>query len=177
MSHFLKCNIVISDATSLFDTLDDGLGFTGQEILILRYTTKFPEDKQKDAIHAFVLHEVSFRERSKEKEEVLIVEGISIEGYLNLQNKISRAYGRDGGNTISNIVKSIVDEHFKSKSIQNIYQTIRDVIKVPIQKTNTFDPTRNKIKFISPNVSPIRVIRNLVKESDNDTIHPLFCFY
>ena len=174
---FLKCNIVISDATSLFDTLDDGLGFTGQEILILRYTTKFPEDKQKDAIHAFVLHEVSFRERSKEKEEVLIVEGISIEGYLNLQNKISRAYGRDGGNTISNIVKSIVDEHFKSKSIQNIYQTIRDVIKVPIQKTNTFDPTRNKIKFISPNVSPIRVIRNLVKESDNDTIHPLFCFY
>ena len=77
---FLKCNIVISDATSLFDTLDDGLGFTGQEILILRYTTKFPEDKQKDAIHAFVLHEVSFRERSKEIEEVLIVEGISIEG-------------------------------------------------------------------------------------------------
>ena len=39
---FLKCNIVISDATSLFDTLDDGLGFTGQEILILIYTTKFP---------------------------------------------------------------------------------------------------------------------------------------
>ena len=109
---FLSCNIVISDATSLFDTLNDDLGFTGQELLIVRYATRFPEDKQKDAIHAFVLHEVSFRERTKEKEETLIIEGISIEGYLNLQNKISRAYGRDGGNTISNIVKSIVDEHF-----------------------------------------------------------------
>ena len=174
---FLRCNIAIADATSLFDTLNDDLGFTGQELLIVRYATRFPEDKQKDAIHAFVLHEVSFRERTKEKEETLIIEGISIEGYLNLQNKISRAYGRDGGNTISNIVKSIVDEHFDSKSIQNIYQTISDIVKVVIQKNNTFDPTRNKISYISPNISPIRMIRNLVKESDNDTIHPLFCFY
>ena len=174
---FLQCNVVISDATALFDTLIAGIGFTGQELLVVRYTTRFPEDKQKDAIHVFVLHEVSTRERVKEKEEVLVVEGISIEGYLNLQNKISRAYGRDGGNTISNIVKSIVDEHFKSKSIQNIYQIIKDILKVVIQKNNTFDPTHNKTQFISPNVSPIRIIRNLVKESDNDTAHPLFCFY
>ena len=174
---FLQCNVVISDATALFDTLIAGIGFTGQELLVVRYTTRFPEDKQKDSIHVFVLHEVSTRERVKEKEEVLVVEGISIEGYLNLQNKISRAYGRDGGNTISNIVKSIVDEHFKSKSIQNIYQIIKDILKVVIQKNNTFDPTHNKTQFISPNVSPIRIIRNLVKESDNDTIHPLFCLY
>ena len=174
---FLRCNIAIGDATSLFDTLDDDLGFTGQELLIVRYTTRFPDDKQKDATHAFVLHEVSFRRRDKEKEETLIIEGISIEGYLNLQNKISRAYGRNGGNEINNIVKSIVDEYFKSKSIQNIYQTISDITKVTIQKNNTFDPTRNKTQFISPNISPVRMIQNLVKESDNDTIHPLFCFY
>ena len=62
---FLNCSVVISDATSLFDTLIAGIGFTGQELLIVRYTTRFPEDKQKDATHAFVLHEVSFRERNK----------------------------------------------------------------------------------------------------------------
>ncbi len=174
---FLQCNVVISDATALFDTLIAGIGFTGQEILIVRYTTRFPDDKQKDATHAFVLHEVSFRERSKEKEEVLIIEGISIEGYLNLQNKISRAYGRNGGNEINKIIESIVDEYFKSKSIQNIYQTISDIAKVTIQKNNTFDPTRNKTQFISPNISPVKMIQNLVKEADNDTIHPLFCFY
>ena len=44
---FLQCNVVISDATALFDTLIAGIGFTGQELLIVRYTTRFPEDKQK----------------------------------------------------------------------------------------------------------------------------------
>ena len=126
---FLSCNIVISDATSLFDTLNDDVGFSGQEVLIVRYTTRFPDDKQKDATHAFVLHEVSTRERIKEKEEVLVLEGISIEGYLNLQTKVSRAYGRNSGNTINNIIKSIVEEFFNSKSIQNIYQTIKDITK------------------------------------------------
>ena len=174
---FLSCNIVISDATSLFDTLNDDVGFSGQEVLIVRYTTRFPDDKQKDATHAFVLHEVSTRERIKEKEEVLVLEGISIEGYLNLQTKVSRAYGRNSGNTINNIIKSIVEEFFNSKSIQNIYQTIKDITKVTIQKNNTFDPTRNKIQYIAPNINLVRLIKNLVEESDNDTVHPLFHFY
>ena len=143
---FLKCNLILDDATSIFNTLEDaGAGFNGQELLYIRYTTRLPQDQKKtDKTHLFILYDIEQRVRKEEKSEVYVIEGISVEGYISLDKKISRAYGRNGsGTTISNMIESITKEFLYNKAAQGVYSTVQKITNNLVVKNNTFEPTES----------------------------------
>jgi len=174
---YMTCDIVISDSVGLFATMDRGAarqgGFTGQEILVLQYATGDKNERS----HAFLLHKVLTRGDVKEKKEVIVISGISIEKHFTYDKKISRAYGGEKGNSVDKIVKSIVDEFIYNKTAKAVYGKIAGVTNVSIKKFNHFDETRSKLRIVLPSVEPMEAIKMLTGEADNDTGAPHFIFY
>lgn len=177
---FLKCNLILDDATSIFNTLEDaGAGFNGQELLYIRYTTRLPQDQKKtDKTHLFILYDIEQRVRKEEKSEVYVIEGISVEGYISLDKKISRAYGRNGsGTTISNMIESITKEFLYNKAAQGVYSTVQKITSNLVVKNNTFEPTESLLRYIATNCGPIELIQRLLRECDNKVGYPMYVFY
>ena len=179
---FLACDITFQDATDVYNNAarapDRQPGFTGHDILVISYSTKFEDDEIEHKTHAFVLYEVSARHRSAEKSEILSLEGISIEGWSVGNKRISRAYGTDSRkNTVSNYIESIVNEFIYSRKIKDIYKYIEDKLKVIIKRDNTFDPTTSRLSYVIPSLTPVSAISVLTQEADNDGEAPLFTFY
>ena len=174
---FMTCDIFIGDSTSLFDGFTGENGFTGMEMLVLRYTTRYPKGPQRDINQAFILYTVSERGRTKEKQEVLVVEGISLEGFFALDKKISRAYGGTRGNRVHKMVNSIVDEYIHTKPVLSAYADINKKLKVNIKKENVYHETINQFRYLSPNLSPTDLIDDLILEADNHYGNPAYYFF
>ena len=181
---FLTCDVIIEDALDVYNSLarspNRQPGFTGHDILVISYTSTFPGDNTPSKTHAFVLYEVEQRFRSKEKSEIVILQGISIEGWLSVDKKISRAYGYNTKNnkkTISHYVKSIVDEFIHNKQAMDTYDIISSGLNVGVMRNNTYDETKSRMPYIVPFLTPIDAIHKLMEEADNDLDIPLFTFY
>ena len=179
---FMACDVTFQDATDVYNDVsrapDRQPGFTGHDMLVISYSTKFEDDEIEHKTHVFVLYEVSERRRSAEKSEVLSLEGISIEGWFEANKRISRSYGTNSRkNTVSNYIESIVDEFIYSREIKDIYNDIESKLKVTVKRDNTFDPTTSRLSYIIPSLTPTNAIDTLIREADNDGEAPLFTFY
>ena len=178
---YMTCDILINDSSGLLAQMDRGAirqgGFTGQEILVIQYNTGYDDESFKKRSHAFLLHKVLAREAVKEKAEVIVLHGISIEKHITVDRKISRAYGGEKGNRVDKIVESIVNEFVYNKTAKEVYNNLASMTNVSIKKFNFYDETRSKIRMIMPRVEPIQAIRLLASEADNDTGVPHFIFY
>jgi len=181
---YMTCDVTLVDGLDIYNSLARGPdrqpGFTGHDMLVISYTSTFPGDKLPSKTHAFILYEVEDRFRSKEKSEVISLQGISIEGWAAVDKKISRAYGYNTKNTsrtISHYIKSIVDEYIYSPQIKIIHKAIEDSLKVGVVRTNTYDETKSRMQYIIPFLSPTDAIDKLMNEADSTGDTPLFTFY
>ena len=182
---FLTCDVTIEDGLDIYNELARSPsrqpGFTGHDLLVISYTSTFPGDNIPSKTHAFVLYEVEDRFRTKEKSELVSLQGISIEGWLSVDKKISRAYGYNTKNnkkTISHYVKSVVDEFIYNKQAKDIYDRIAEsAMKVRVVRNNTYAETKSRLPYIVPFLAPIDAIDKLMDEADNDLDTPLFTFY
>jgi len=174
----MTCEIAISDATGLMDFIkpagDEIGGFTGAELLFLSYRT--PDDNIPKNRHIFILHSIENRQSVDEKIETYVLLGASIETISIADKKISRSYGGDKGNTISNMIKSIHKEFYESELITKIYTNIREA-NFNVKKKLTVDETKSKHRYVIPNLSVEKTIDFLVRESEGDDIASLYTFY
>ncbi len=178
--HYIQCEVVINDSLGIIQTLGNGGsdelgGFTGGELLFVSYRTK--DESLPFKTHFFALYEMSERLRVEEKSETYVISGVSIESYLASSKKISKAYGKGGGNTIDKMMQSIVDEYLYNKTAKDIYEGYRSILNYKYEKKNTFDKTNGLHKFIIPNISVDSAIKFLCEQADNDIHIPSFLFY
>ena len=184
---FLSCDIIIQDATGYANIAPRGNkrqpGFTGHDILVVSYSTTFPDDNIQNKTHAFVLYNLSDRARGEESFENIMLHGISMEGWLCVDKKISRSYGhnettkRKKLDTAHNYVKSITEEFLYNKDAKAFYDKISSDLKVAIKKELTFDDTKSRFSYIMSRVDPTEAIDRLIRESDNNNDTSLFTFY
>jgi hypothetical protein len=177
--HYLQCELVINDSLGVIQSLgssDDEIGgFTGGEILAISYRSK--DENLPFKRHFFGLYEMSDRMRIDEKNETYVFSGISIEAYNTNIKMISRAYGSESGNTIDNMVKSVVDEFVYNNAAKSTYENYKDILNFKVTKTNTYDTTNGLHKFIIPNLSVDDAINFFCDQADNDKHIPIFVFY
>ena len=184
---FLSCDILLQDAIGYANITSKGSktqpGFTGNDILVISYSTTFPDDNIKNKTHAFVLYNLSDRARVEESYENMMLHGISIEGWSCVDKKISRSYGhnettkRKKLDTAHNYVKSITEEFLYNKDAKAFYDKISSDLKVAIKKELTFDDTKSRFSYIMSRVDPTEAIDRLIRESDNNNDTSLFTFY
>jgi len=181
---FMQCDVVITDAVDLFDKMDyfgnRQPGFTGHELIIIRYTSTFPDSNKKKKAHAFIINKILRRWRDEEKKEIIVLQLNSLESFIAVDKKISRTYGHTSkleSKTIDKYVKSIVDEFIYNTGAKSAYSNIGKATSVNIKKENTFSPTKSRMNYLIPNLDPISAIARLANEADNVTDIPLFTFY
>jgi len=169
--HYLQCEVAVSDALSLFTE-----GSTGGEVLIISYRTRTDKNSEFKT-HFFGVNTISDRQRIDEKIEAYILNGISAEAYNASVTKISRTYGSGGGNTISNMIRSIVNEFVYNDAIKNIHNSYKSVLNVLPTKNIVFDSTNGTQKIIVPNLSVDDTIDFLCAEADCDNHTPYYIFF
>lgn len=177
---FQECSIVINDSLGLINSLGKGNqdpfgGFTGGEMLVISYRSKDENLKFKN--HVFLLHKLSDRIRTDEKNESYLISGISVEAYLSSPKSISRAYGIGEGNEIHKMVKSLVEEFMYNKDAEGLYRNYSEITNYKIEKINTYDKTNGYHKFVIPNLTPEETLRFFCSQADNDSHIPYFVFY
>jgi hypothetical protein len=179
--HYLQCDLVLNDSVGLFNTIniqkngDVQGGFSGGDVLIVSYRSN--DDSLEYKNHIFSLYEMTDRKRIEERSEAYFLSGISIEAYLSSTNKICRAYGGAGGNDISKMMRSVVDEFVYSDKIKDLHRSYREATQFRVEKINDFDPTVGKHKFIIPNLSVDDTIDFLIHEADSPDHIPYYFFY
>lgn len=182
-AHFMKCDLVIDDATGMLNSFSgfiDGRvtgGFVGGEILLVSYKTRGNNPDLKLKNHVFVLYECSNRTRVNEDRESYLLRGLSLEAYTTVGRNISKAYGGKKGNLISKIVQSVIDEFVLTRQTKSVYNTIGSSLKFNISKQVNIDPTTGLHKLIMPDYTVDECLDLLCKEADNDTHVPYYIFY
>lgn len=179
--HYLQGEIVISDAVAFLNELggdpQNGIsgGFTGGEVVVMAYKTRSKDLDYKT--HFFGVYDVTDRQRLDDKNEVYVLNLISAEAYQSTPKKISRAFGGDNGNLISNMVQSVVNEFVYNKAVKDIHRNYRDVLGVRIEKEVNINKTNGVQRYVIPNMSVDDTIDFFAKESDCDTHMPYFIFW
>ena len=179
--HYIQAEVVISDALALLQTFGGdrkkGIqgGFNGGEVLFISYKTKDKDLKYKT--HFFGVHEITERQRVDEKVETYVLNCVSSEAYRATTRKISRAFGGTKGNTISNMIRSVIDEFVYDREIKDLHRNYREVIGVRIEKQINIDPTNGLQRFVIPNMTVDDTIDFFSREADNDTHVPYYTFY
>ena len=169
---FMRAEISIQDSVALLNSIAGG--FTGGELLAVSW--KSAEDSLEYLNHLFVLHEVSDRVKMNDNREIYLIHGSSIELYQNVGYHISRAYGTNGGQLISEMVKDIIDNYVYNSSAQKLYDVGR-IANVDVIKTVEIDETSGNQKMVIPMLSPIESINMLAHEADNDIGVPYYVFF
>ena len=170
---FMQLEMVLSDSIALLNTL--GGGFTGGEIVAISY--KSNDDSLELKNHAFVLYQVSSRQKMNDNSEVYMLNGSSLEMYQDMGFKVSRSYGSGSGQLISNMVENLTEEFLYNSAVKKIYSETVSQAGVDVEKTIECDPTSGNQKFIVPMLSPSESIIMLADEADNATGIPYFVFY
>ena len=178
--HYLQCDIAISDALNL-NSIFKGFveeriptGFNGGEKLIISYRDATDGSKDSEVPfkkHMFALYELSDKSRLSEFTESYVLSGISLEAYQTIPQKISKSYGGKGGNTISNMMKSVVNEYVYNDVLKDVYAAAK------ISKTVTIDETNGLQKYIIPSLTVDDTIDFLANESDSVDHYPYYLFY
>jgi hypothetical protein len=127
--------------------------------------------------HFFGVHEVAERQRFDDKDEVYILNCISAEAYRASTKTISRAYGGEKGNLISNMVESVVDEFIYDKPIKDLHRNYRQILNIRTEKEVNISPTNGKQRFVIPNMTPDDTLDFFAKEADSDNHVPYYFFY
>lgn len=181
---FVRCTCILSDATSLFSLMDQFKGrqpgFTGLEVLLIKFTSTFPSENKRYKEHAFIINNVSNQHRESERSELLVLEAISFEAYATIDKRISRAYGytsKRAKRTVDKYIKSIVDEFLYNKLVKTAYKNLQSVSSVAVEKRNTYSPTNSLVQYVIPSLNPIDAIYTLMGEADNTSDTSLFSFY
>lgn len=178
--HYLQCDVVVEDALNLNNSIKgdygEGIpgGFNGGEVLAISYrerTDASMDSKIPVKKHMFGIYETSDRSRMNENTESYIISGISMEAYQTIPQKINKAYGRDGGNTISNMLKSIIDEYVLNNTMKDSYRVAK------IHKSVDIDETTGRHKYIIPSLSVDETIDFLANEADSADHYPYYVFY
>ena len=170
---FMQLEMVLSDSIALLNTL--GGGFTGGEIVAVSY--KSNDDSLELKNHAFVLYQVSSRQKMNDNSEVYMLNGASLEMYQDMGFKVSRSYGSGSGQLISDMVENLTKEFLYNSAVKKIYTETVSQAGIEIDKTVECDPTSGNQKFIVPMLSPSESIKMLADEADNETGIPYFVFY
>lgn len=179
--HYLQCEVLMSDATALFNSFEgdrqNGVqgGFNGGEVLVLTYKTRSKDLPFKT--HFFGVYEIAERQRLDDKIETYVMNCVSAEAYRTATRKVSRAFGGTGGNLISNMVKTLVDEFVYDQEIKDLHRNYQQVLNVRIAKEVNIDPTNGSQRYVIPNMTVDDTIKFFAKEADNNNHIPYFMFY
>jgi hypothetical protein len=179
--HFIQCEVVISDATALLNSIKGNAttetigGFNGGDVLIISYRSKSKDLPYKN--HFFACHGLFDRQRIDEKLETYLISGISGEAYQCSTRRISRAYGGTDGNLISKMIESVVNEYVYNRQIKDLHRNYREVLGFRIEKDVFIRPTNGLQKIIIPNLSVPDTIDFLTKEADCENHTPFYTFY
>ena len=180
--HYLECNVAVHDAGKFLHNLpyfkDQNFtgGFSGTEILVVMYKDRVKNAKEKIYTHVFRMHSVSDRQNI-ENSEAYLLSGISEESYHTQGVHISKSFGGSSGDLTENMVKSVFKQHFKSKSVESVYESLKGITHNRVNKQLNTMPTVGIHKFIIPNYSVDDTIRFFANESDSPTRIPYFVFY
>jgi len=178
--HYLQCDVAIEDAlnlsTAIKGNIDENIasGFKGGEVLIITYrerTDASADSKIPWKKHMFGIYEISDRQRMNENTEAYVMSGISMESYQTIPQKICKAYGRGAGNTISNMMKGIIDEYVYTDAMRDQYRIAK------VYKTVEVDETTGLQKYIIPSLSVDETIDFLANEADSEDHYPYYIFY
>lgn len=178
--HYLECSLVINDAINIQGGMlpneDENTpgGFKGGEVLVVSYREKTdPEAYGEIPLkkHLFGIYEVSNRSRASEGSDTYILNGISLESFATSTQKISKAYGQSGGNSISGMMKSLMNEYVLNEESEQQY------LSQGFNKTVEIDETAGKRRYVIPNYDVDKTIEFFCKKADSDSHYPLFLFY
>ena len=179
--HYIQCDVILNDSVGLINTIngdkDNGIvgGFSGGEVLVVSYRSN--DDSLPWKNHFFSLYELTDRKRIEERSESYFLSGVSVEAYPAMSNKICRAYGGGGGNTISKMMRSIVDEFVYTESIKSLHYNYRDTVGFRQIKEIDIDSTIGLQKYVIPNLTVDDTIDFLAGEADSDDHIPFYIFY
>ena len=107
----MKCEVTITDSVGLINSLlgnpntKELGGFNGNEFLLVSFKSNSDDLDYKNFL--FSLYQLTDRQRIEERNEAYVISGISTEAYSTASRKINRAFGRQGGNLISNMVTAV----------------------------------------------------------------------
>jgi hypothetical protein len=185
--HYLECNFVMQDSLDLFDIIppnkEDKIqgGFDGFEYFLVSFKNK-TEDSKGETLenynnHTFRIYSIDDRYKFGESKEALSISGISAEYFNSTVNKVSRSLGKNGGKTVSTMIKNITDEFLLNKKTVDAYRYIKDITKHRTEKVNEYDPTSGLHKFVIPNLTADDTIEFLINEADSPDHIPLYFFY
>jgi|LWDU01.1.fsa_nt_gi hypothetical protein len=175
--HYAYCDIVIEDAINLNEMMGGDVenriptGFSGVELLEVVYRERIDPSTEADTpwrTQQFALYELSDKSRSGEFVETYILSGVSIEAYVATSQRISKAYGAGGGNTITNMMKSLVKEYVHSDVLNN---------KIFVDKEIVVDETNGLQSFVIPSLTVDDTIEFLSDEADSPDHYPFYRFY
>lgn len=178
--HYLQCDIAISDALNLNNSIkgdeDKSIpgGFNGGEVLIISYRERTDASMDSEIPvkkHMFGIYETSDRSRINENTESYIISGISLEAYQTMPQTINKVYGRGPGNTITNMMKSIINEYVYTDVMRDQYRVAK------IYKSVEVDDTSGLQKYIIPSLSVDETIDFLANEADSEDHYPYYIFY
>jgi hypothetical protein len=178
--HYLQCDIAVSDSLNLNSVFKGFVeeriptGFNGGEKLIISYRESVDASKNSEVPwkkHMFALYELSDKSRINEFTESYILSGISLEAYQTIPQKISKSYGGNGGNTISNMMNSIIEEYVYNNTLKDVYSAAK------IQKSVTVDETSGLQRYVIPSLTVDDTIDFLANESDSADHYPYYVFY
>lgn len=150
---YMSGTILLNDA----DDVSSSLPFLGQERLAFGVRT--PNRAKIDFnIHHAIIYNVKKRVQRSDRAQTVIVEFTTLDNYRNSFTRISKSFK---GKLISDIVKEILKSpnHLGSKKRVNI------------------DETKNKRKFVIPNLRPYQAIHTLQREAisaEDSAAHYLF---
>ena len=123
------------------------------------------------------LYELTDRKRIEERSEVYFLSGVSIEAYPAMSNKISRAYGGKGGNLISKMASSIINEFVYTDSVKALHRNYKGTVGIRLIKKIDVVETVGLQNYIIPNLTVDDTLDFLASEADSQDHIPYFMFY
>lgn len=180
-SHYMKCEVTITDSVGLINSLlgnpntKELGGFNGNEFLLVSFKSNSDDLDYKNFL--FSLYQLTDRQRIEERNEAYVISGISTEAYSTASRKINRAFGRQGGNLISNMVTAVYNEFFNSNQLQGLYRNISQLAGVQVSKGFECDETVGLHKYIVPSLTIDDTIDFFADESDSADHVPLYNFF
>jgi hypothetical protein len=178
--HYLRCDVAIGDSLNLGNILVGNekenipVGWTGGETLTIAYRENTDPSKDSEVPikrHMFVLFEMTDRIKNNEFSEQYLIQGISLEAFVSIPQKIRKSYGGSEGNTIKNMIGSICNEYILPNPVSDLYS------KVNIRKTVDIDETSGLEKYVIPSLSVDETIDFLANEADSESHYPYYVFY
>ena len=178
--HYLRCEVNIGDSLNIGNILTGNDkenipgGWTGGEMLSIAYRENTDPSKDSEVPvkrHMFVLYEMSDRIKNNDFSEQYRIQGISLESFVTIPQKIRKSFGGEKGNTISNMIKSICNEYVFPKPVSDIYA------KSHIRKTVEVDETLGLERYVIPSLTVDETINFLADEADSAEHYPYFVFY